>query len=368
MFATLTRLTRPRLTAIPFAAALLLPTPAARAGAQPITVSDIGSASITYSYPTQTPKLRRGMTSRVMIVKNLIDLVSFSDVSTTGCGQGCLSSFSNGRTNGGSGTGFIAMDVTVPSTLSPGSTLRLNVGAIDKFDFRVVHRGLVSSIAANPQPSTLQAGTPWVATVQGTDLGDPVVSPIFTCHTVAVGARTNSSVQFTLTRQASCSVNVFPFRLAPSAGDDPPNYRVASGSIAELVFSYVPPPPSGVRCISAPNIGQPVVTTPASAQVIVFGQGTPSPTNILVRWDSLTSPGAVPAPNNEWLVSQTVVTNSLTTVLGSTTVKGSTTTVRGLSTSLSFSIPGTHRVRIQAKNCGEPGAPSTEVQFSTRYQ
>lgn len=329
----------------------------ASAGAQDIFVKDFGSGEISYANGS-TPKIRRGMTSRVRIVKDLIDLVPFQMVSVSG--GATIGSLSNGRT--GNGTGFLAMDVTVPSTQTTNSTITLNVGLSDHFNLKVKHRGLVSSITASPQPSTLQAGTPFVATVQGTDLGDPVadLGSGQTCHSVTVGTRTNTSVQFTLTRQATCGTNSFTLGVDPSANDDPPKYLTSTGIAPGLGFSYIPPPPSGIACVSDPNIGVPTVIQPANGQVLVFGSGTPSPTLILFRWDSLTL-GQRPAPNREWIVTRPGVKSQPFSNLIITAPAGQQPSV-----SLSRAIPGTHTVTIRAKNCGQT-APATTLTFTTRY-
>jgi hypothetical protein len=301
----------------------------------------------------------------VTVIKDLIDLVPFQLVSITGGGS--ISSLSNGRTS--SGTGFIAMDVAVPSNQAPNSTITLNIGLSDKFNMRVVHRGLVSAIVASPQPSTLQVGTPWVATVRGTDLGDAVAHVAApSCHTAPVlGNRTADSIRFTLTRSATCSTNSFSLTLEPSANDDPPKYVLSSGARPTLNFSYIPPPPVGVACTSNPGLGQAVVRTPGNNQVIVFGGGTSSPTNIVIRWDSLTALGQ-PVPNNEWVVTRGGGTTTASGLLiGGGGAKGTSVTVVGLSKTFAFTIPGTHTISVRPKNCGQ-NAPATTVTFSTRYQ
>jgi hypothetical protein len=342
--------------------ALALGAPFADARAQDIFVRDFGSSEISYANGS-TPKIRRGMTSRVRIVKDLIDLVPFQMVSASG--GATISSLSNGRTS--NGTGFLAMDVTVPSGQATNSTITLNVGLSDHFNLTVKHRGLVSSITANPQPSTLQQGTPFVATVQGTDLGDPVadLGSGQTCHSVTVGNRTNTSVQFTLTRLASCSLNSFSLSVDPSANDDPPKYLLASGAVPILNFSYIPPPPVGVTCTSNPNLGLPTIRAPGNAQVIVFGSGTPSPTNITIRWDSLTNL-TQPAPNNEWIVTRGGSQVGGGLLIGGGGTKGNFVTVTGLSKTLSFTIPGTHTISVRPKNCGQ-NAQTATITFSTRY-
>jgi hypothetical protein len=337
-----------------------LVTPAA-VGAQNIVVDDFGSGTTSYSATTTVP-LRRGVTTNVQIIKDLIDLVPFNLVSISG--GGTISSISNGRTS--SGKGFIRMNIAVPSGQSTGSTITLKVGLSDQFKFRAVHRGLVTSVASAPQPSTITPGTPFVVTVQGTDLGNPVVRAI-PCHSIAESNRTNTSVRFTLTRGATCANTSFSFNLAPGTGSgEAPSYPLASGIVSGFAFAYQPPPPSGLACASVPGIGQPIVRTPVAGQTLVFGSGTSSPTNILVRWDSLTN-SQTAAPLNEWIVTrrvQSVRRTSVTSLTGFTDVQ---TEVRGLSVLLPFTVPGTQSVSIRAKNCGTT-APTTTVSFTTAIQ
>lgn len=329
--------------------------------AQDIVIDDFASGKASFPATTTVP-LRRGVTSNAQIIKDLIDLVPFNMVSISG--GGTISSINNGRTS--SGKGFIRMNVTVPSGQSLGSIITLKVGLTDQFRFRAVHRGQVSSATASPQPSTITAGTPFTVTVQGTDLGNPVVQTTgLPCHTIAESNRSNTSVRFTLTRLATCTSSQFSFRLTPGAGgNEAPSYPLATGSPAGFSFSYLTPP-VGLACSSQPSIGAPRITTPAAGQVLVFGSGTSSPTNIVVRWDSVTATN-VAAPNNEWIVSRQVRTTVSRTqpTFGFTTVS---TEVRGLSIALPFTIPGTHTVSIRAKNCGT-AAPSSSVTFSTAVQ
>lgn len=337
---------------------------AASAGAQDIFVRDFGSAELSYTNGAR-PKIRRGMTSRVRIVKDFIDLVSFQDVSVSGTGVR-ISNLNNGRTNNGTGTGFLAMDVTVPATFSTNSTITLNVGGSDRFVMSVVHRGLVSAIVATPQPSTIQAGTPWVATVRGTDLGTPVADlGTGSCHNAPTVNRFTDSVRYTLVRQATCSINSFTLSVDPSASDDPPKYSLSSGATPSLSFSYIPPAPSGVQCVSNPGLSQPVIRAPSNLQTLVFGSATPSPTNIVIRWDSLTNT-AQPVPNNEWLVSQVALNTTIGGVNGGSTAKGTVFTVKGLFRTFSLAIPGTYKFTVRPRNCGA-NAVAASVQFTLRY-
>ena len=339
---------------------IALVTPAAVA-AQDIVVDDFGSG--TSSFPaSSTVPLRRGVTTNVQIIKDFIDLVPFNLVSISG--GGTISSISNGRTS--RGKGFIRMNIAVPSGQTTGSTITLKVGLSDQFKFRAVHRGLVTSVASAPQPSTISPGTPFVVTVQGTDLGNPVVRAI-PCHSIAESNRTNTSVRFTLTRAAACANTSFSFALAPGTGSaQAPSYPLASGLASGFGFAYQPPPPAGLACASAPNIGQPIVRTPAAGQTLVFGSGTSSPTNIQIRWDSLTN-SQTPAPLNEWIVTRRVQSTRRTSVPSLTGFVDVQTEVRGLSVSLPFTVPGTQSISIRAKNCGT-AAPTTTVSFTTAIQ
>ena len=334
-------------------------------GAQGINIKDFDDNSRNYGL-TQTVPIRRGVTSNVVIVKDFIDLVPFNLVSITG--GGTVSSISNGRNS--RGKGFIQMNVSVGANQTTGSTITLKIGLTDQFRFRVTHRGLVTAVVKNPNPQNVAAGTPWQLTLQGTDLGTPVIrTASLACHTVATGARTNTSVVFTLTRAATCPNTQFSVIFAgQSTSTDAPTYVTSSGSLANFAFTYAPPPPVGLACASAPNIGTPVIRTPANSQALIFGAGTISPRNITIRWDSLTT-GQIAAPLNEWIVSRRVPntktrTGPSLTGLGFLNVD---TQVTGESVVLPFTIPGTHTVTIRAKNCGQ-SAPTASVTFTTAFQ
>jgi hypothetical protein len=339
--------------ALAFVPPATTPPPPPRHVAENIVVGDF-AANLTYNL-SSIPVVRRGVTSSVSIRKNLIDLVPFGMVSVSGQGA-TISNLQNGTTGG---TGFLAMNLSVPSSASLGGTIALRVGATDIFQFRVVARGLVSSITKAPDPSTIAAGTQWIATVNGTDLGTPIIDAgVLQCHTVSSNNRTNSSVDLPLQRtNANCNTTTFSFRLKNGSANDPPSWALSNGNTTNFSFTYQPPPPSGVTCTSAPNIGTPVITGPANQQVLVFGRGTVSPTPATITWNLNTAPNNVPAPNNEWIVSRS-----------GTGLKGTaTTTVTGTSKSFNFTIPGTYTVTIRAANCGQ-SAPPSSVTFSTRYQ
>lgn len=333
---------------------------AASAGAQDIVVRDFGSSEI--NYPSgNTPKIRRGTTSRVKIIKDLIDLVPFQLVSVTGAGV-TLGTITNGKTP--AGTGFIQITVTVPAGFNVGSNITLNVGLSDHFALRVVNQGLVTSITANPQPSTINVGTPWTATVNGVDLNGAVPATL-ACHTTSNLTPGATTVTFTVTRNATCATNSFVLNVNSSLNNDPPKYVTSAGQAPALAFSYIPPPPSGVVCTSIPNIGKPNIRTPSEGQTLVFGAGTTSPTNFTVRWDSLTV-NQQAAPNNEWIVSITPGNTSGGGLLPGTNGKSKHFPVTGLSKTLQVAIPGTHTISVQAKNCGS-AANVASASFVTRF-
>ena len=325
-------------------------------------MDDFASGKSTHSL-TATVPIRRGVTTNVRIIKDLIDLVPFNLVSITG--GGTISGIRNGKVGSGlAGKGFIEMNVAVPSGQTLGSTITLKIGLSDEFRFRAVHRGLVTSITKTPDPGTIAPGTAWTATVQGTDLGSPVLGASTpACHTVTVLNRTNTSVQFRLVKQ-TCPNTSFTFALTRGSGaNEAPSYPLASGVVSGFGFQYDPGPPSGQLCASQPNIGAPRITAPGAGQTLVFGAGTSSPTNIVIRWDSLTN-SQTPAPNNEWIVTRRVQNTRSSLPLAFVNVS---TTVRALSVSLPFTIPGSHTVTVRAKNC-DVAAPASSVTFSTVVQ
>lgn len=287
----------------------------------------------------------------MQITKDFIDLVSFQNIALTG--GGTLSLLRNGRVNG-NGMGFIAMSITVPAGHNVGSTITLVVGSQDRFTFRVVHRGEIATIAKTPDPATIAVRTPWVATIQGTDIGGVVVNP--QCHTVTHTGRTANAVTVTLTHNATCSTTSFGIALRGSSSNDPPSYNLASGALLGFQFAYLP---AGVACISQTNLGQPTIQAPQTGQTLFFRSGTLSPVTVRISWDSLTASTA-PAPNNEWIVTMLSQRSALPGNPNSFTVKG-------LSTSLGFALPDTHRVTVRAKNCGL-SAPSATLNFSTLFQ
>jgi len=332
-------------------ASLVSATRAAAQNNNAISVNDFATGQRS-SALTSTVPLRRGVTSRVTIVKDFIDLVTFGSISMTGGAS--ISGLSNGRTQS-SGMGFLAMDVTVPPGQNVGSTLTLKVGMHDVFKFNTVNRGEISSITKNPDPATIPAATPWTATIQGTDLGS-VVSLSINCHTITYSGRTANAVTARLTRSAACTTSAYGVALRGGADNDPPSYNLAAGPDAGFQFAYAP---GGIACVSQPTIGAPNIRQPQSNSVITFNAGTPSPASVTFVWDTVTSNSST-APGNEWIVTRELPRGS--TGIGLSVPMNA----RGESASLSFSVPGTHTVSIKAKNCGQ-SAPSTKVTFSTRY-
>jgi hypothetical protein len=302
---------------------------------------------------TATAPLRRGVTSRVVISKDLIDLVSFNDISLSGGGS--MTNLTNGRNV--NGMGMISMDITVPAGQTLGQIMTLKVGLIDQFKFSTVSRGQVTNVTRNPEPSTIPATTPWIVTVAGTDMGSVEVAPI-NCHTIVYSNRSANGVTATLTRNASCSTSAFGVAWRGSATTDPPSFNLANGNLAGFQFQYAP---SGVACVSQPNIGAPTVRQPQTGQVIQFNSGTLSPASVTIAWDSLLTSNTT-APNNEF-----VVTHGEASTIGLTATRSVSTTTTGRSTIIRFPIPGRYSVTVKAKNCGQ-SAPSTTVTFSTQYQ
>jgi len=331
-------------------------TPVARAGAQnnnSIFVDDFAVGQRSASL-TSTVALRRGVTTKVQITKDFINLVRFEDIGLAGGGS--ISLLRNGQVNG-NGMGFIAMSITVLAGHTVGSSITLVVGSGDRFTFNVVHRGEISTVGKSPDPATVPVRTPWVATIQGTDIGGVVVNPAgVTCHTITHTGRTANAVTVTLTHNATCSTTAFGIALQGNSTNDPPSYNLASGAVPGFQFAYAP---AGVACVSQPNLGQPTIQAPLSGQTLFFRSGTTSPVNVRISWDSLTS-GDIPAPNNEWIVTLLSQRSALPGNPNSFTVKG-------LSTSLRFALPDTHRVTVRAKNCGL-SAPGTTFNFSTLFQ
>lgn len=338
-------------------AALLLGGSRASFAQDGITVTDFSNATrggVTIGL-TNTGKLRRGVTSTVMIVKNLIDLVPDGQISVSGGGS-LASGITHGHTS--SGEGFISMKVSVPSAQSINSTITINVGLLDHFNFLAVHRAQVSAISFNPNPTTIQGGTAFVLTVTGTDFGSPNLTLGGTaCHTASNVTRTATTFSATLQRISTCTnLGPFGFTLSSTASGEPGFYAEGNGTFSFTFGPYVAPPPTGVACVSAPGIGAPVITAPKNNSLISFFSGSGSPQTVTIVWDRNTS-NSVAAPDNEWLV--TVPTSKIGF--------SSTLDIVGTSVSPKFAVPGTYTVTVRAKNCGA-SAPTAFVTFSLKFQ
>lgn len=322
--------------------------------ANQIGVDDLAGANRTYSHSTTVP-LRRGEVSTVTIVKDFIDLVSFNDVRLEG--SGTMSVVDNGRINGGSGMGFLRVRITLGAGVGIGNAVTLRVGSQDTFRFRVVHRGLLTTVTRTPEPSTVAGATPWVTRVVGVDLGNAGLLAM-NCHTITYSNRTADGFSATATRANSCNTSNFGSRVDPVSDTDAPSMVNASGNTVSFQFSYLA---AGLACASAPGIGPPVLTQPQQGQVFNFLPGTPGTVNIAFSWNLTTQTGIV-APNNEWILTREVGAKG-SGIPGQFNSK----VVEGVSTTFSVAVPGTHTFTLRAKNCGQ-AAPSTTVQFNTRFQ
>lgn len=304
---------------------------------------------------TATGKLRRGVTSTVIIVKNLIDLVPDGQISVSG-GASLASGITHGHTS--AGEGFISMKISVPSGQSTGSTITVNVGLLDHFKFLAVHRGQISQVTFNPNPTTIQGGTPFVVTTTGTDFGAPALTITgVTCHSAKPGTHTATTLVDTIVRISTCtSLGPFGLFVSSTASGEPGFYTEGNGTKSFTFGPYVAPPPTGVACTSVPGIGSPVITTPTNNTTINFFTASGSPQAVTIAWNRTTS-NSTEAPNNEWLV----------TIPATTLSRGSTLDIVGTSVSPKFPVPGTYTVSIRAKNCGT-SSPSSSVTFTLRFQ
>jgi hypothetical protein len=341
--------------------------PAGRADAQDLILvrAFTGTTGQDQFPPGTQPYIRRGRTSSVEIVKDLIDLVPFGMISVSG-GGAFISGFQNGRT--AQGTGFLRLSMGVPETTAVGTIITLSVGLTDRFEFNVVRTAIVTSLTRNPDPSTIVPTTPWLATFQGTDIGAPELDlSRLQCHAAREEARTNNSFAVTLTSAEPCSAAGFILVLRAIPGQTPTQYRFNNGAPATFSFVYAP---EGPVCTSIANLqAAPVVTNPANGQLIVFGPSTVSPTQITLRWEALLQPGQIQPPLNEFIVTRQVprATSPLVNEQGLAGPVIVSETVGGTSKTYSFAIPGTYTFSVRAKNCGD-SAPSTTVTFTTRYQ
>ena len=322
-----------------------------------ITVTDFSnsaSGGLTIGL-TSTGKLRRGVTSTVMIVKNLIDLVPDGQISVSGGGS-LASGITHGHTS--SGEGFISMKVAVPSGQAINSTITLNVGLLDHFNFLAVHRAQVSAISFNPNPTTIQGGTAFVLTVTGTDFGAPNLTLTgAACHSASNITRTATTFSATLQRLSTCtSLGPFGFTLSSTASGEPGFYAEGNGTFSFTFGPYVAPPPTGVACVSVPTIGAPVITAPTNNSTISFFTASGSPQTVTIAWSRITA-NNIAAPNNEWLV----------TVPTSKVGFDESVDIVGTSISPKFAVPGTYTVSVRAKNCGTT-APTARVSFTLKFQ
>ena len=322
-----------------------------------ITVLDFSNSSrggVTIGL-TSTGKLRRGVASTVVIVKNLIDLVPDGQISVSG-GASLASGITHGHTS--SGEGFISMKISVPSGQTINSTITINVGLLDHFKFLAVHRAQISGITFNPNPTTIQGGTAFVLTITGTDFGAPNLTLIGTaCHSVSNVTRTATSFSATLQRLSTCTnLGPFGYTLSSTASGEPGFYAEGNGAFSFTFGPYVAPPPTGVACVSVPGIGAPVITAPINNATISFFSASGSPQTVTITWNRNTV-NNVAAPNNEWLVTLPTTTLS----------RGGTLDIVGTSVGPKFPVPGTYTVSVKAKNCGT-AAPSASVTFTLKFQ
>jgi hypothetical protein len=346
-----------RLTTL--AAALVSLSPPMLQAQEGIFVTDFSTPHGPVTYPLAGPaKARRGVTSTVEIVKNLIDLVPFDQIKIHS-GPTTISGISNGRTTS-SGTGFIRMSMTVPAGVSPGSTVTLDVGFLDHFNFTVEHTGQLSAAPSfTPSPTTVVAGTQIVVNGSGVDFGTPSILAL--CHSVVMGAHDQDSFTATLTRQSSgtCSSNNGPFALSihGSGTGDPSLYATSQGVTSfSLPAYFIPPPPPGLTCSSVPNIGPPNIIRPVDQQVFEFATGANASQQVSIVWSKHTANSQL-APNNDWIVS----VPSDRTVTGSINI-----TIRDTVVTRAYVVPGTYTVSIRAKNC-DTSAASKSVTFGLKF-
>jgi hypothetical protein len=342
----------------------ILSPPALRAQ---VLVFDFSTGTVgTQTSLTGTGRLRRGVTSSVRVVKNFIDLVPDGLISVSGGGS-ITGAITHGRTR--SGTGFIEAKIAVPAGQTLGSTVTLNVGTSDRFPFRVLRKGLLTSVTFSPNPTTLNGGVPFTVNVAGDDLGTgPQIQPV-TCHTAAAGARSNTAFATTLTKVTnttgcgSSNVGPFNFTIRSTTTNEPAVYATSTGTKSFAFGPYVAP--VGVACTSVPGIGAPVITRPADGQRIVFGAGAATTQSIAIFWNKRTQPGSLLAPLNEWLVSLPALSGKQSSLI-SISQPSITTTVVDTVKVASLTVPGTYTVRIRAKNCGAT-APTTSITFQLSF-
>jgi len=335
-----------------------------------VFVTDFHSAVPVVSDYTANGHFRRGTTSHVQIVKDLIDFVPFDQVKTA-TGGITISGIANGKTS--AGTGFIGFNVNVPAAQTLGSTVTIDVGLLDHYKFIVLHEGLIGAAPTiTPDPSTVTGGTPITIAVTGTDFGTPAVAGM-ACHTIVPGAASGTSFTFTVTRNAGCTNNgPFSFVLNGSGTSDVSPYSTTAHVSSFAFSSYrtiTPPPPPPPPCASVPGLGAPAVTSPTTGQRFEFVQGTTSPQSLTLRWSNITNTNQA-APNNEFIVVLTKTDGfakvSTRDLINTVTSKDSSLVV-GQQITRNFLLPGAYQLSIRARNCGDFG-PITNVAFQLTFR
>lgn len=318
-------------------------------------VTDFHSTTASFYDLTATGRLRRGTTSSVQIIKDLIDLVPFDQIKTS-TGGVTISNKSNGRTS--AGKGFIQFSLFVSSTQSLGSTVTIDVGLLDHFKFTVLREGLISNVTFTPDPATVSAGTAIVINGVGSDFGTPAFTTL-PCHTVTMGTTSATAFTATATRSFTCANSgPYGFSVNGTGTNDAPIYATGSHQIGFSLASYKALPPPPPPCQSVPGIGSPVVTSPTSGQRFEFVQGTTSPQSLTVRWNLLTNSNQA-APNSEFIVvlTRTDATTTLKaekTLITAVATKDSSLVV-ATSLTRNFLLPGAYQLSIRARNCGDFG-------------
>jgi hypothetical protein len=248
------------------------------------------------------------------------------------------------------------MSMKVPAGVEAGSTVTLDVGFLDHFNFTVLHTGKLSEAPRFlPSPSTVVAGTEVVVELNnGVDFGNPTIVAI--CHTESSPASnppTNFSASLKRQSSGSCGTNNGPFSLSVhgSGTGDPTVYATDAGTTTFTVPAYlVPPVQQQLTCASVPNISAPIITRPTNEQLFTFAQRADARQNLSVVWAKRTRNSQL-APNNDWIV----------------TLDGTGTTIRDTVFTHAYPVPGTYTVSVRAKNC-DTTAGSASVSFTLKFQ
>jgi hypothetical protein len=322
-----------------------------------IFVTDFaGTAPQQYSLAGPA-KIRRGVTSTVQIVKNLIDLVPFDQIKVHS-GPTTIAQKTNGRTS--SGTGFIQFTLIVPPgpTQQIGSTITIDVGFFDHFNFTVERMGMIANPQLVENPATVVAGTQIHITVAATDIGTPEI--LMHCHSATINQAGNSftaTVTRLSTPTCSSTNGPFTFGVHGTAPGDPSVFATSAG-VRNFPFPayLVPPPPLRATCASVPGIGRPLIVRPLNQQVIEFPAGATARQEVAVVWGSRAE-GSQVAPNNDWIV----------TLVGATPLDNRTQTVRDTVFQHAYPLPGTYTVTVRARNC-DTDSPSSSVSFQLKFQ